>query len=334
MNFTIEEVKQFQKDIFIFDIHGHKDGLLPKIPRILSWKHIPKDIKLSDLSGTGVNGFIICALGDSNTFKIRKVDNYKMVLLQIDEIKKKVLEADGIIATTAQQISKAILEKKSVFVLGIEGGNFLEHNIERLTTVFNKGVRVLSLVHYSKNSLGSINFGWMGKRIPESEQTGLTQFGKDVIKKANELGILLDLAHADEKTTLDVAGISNSPVICSHSGPRNLQNFPRYVSDKALMAISATGGMVGMWAFNSKGTGVRNINNFIEYTKYIVDLIGIDHVGIGTDINGVPGNMEGYENLFDLYKVTYEFLCAGFTKNDMKKILGINFLKLFKKIAK
>jgi membrane dipeptidase len=334
MNFTIEEVKQFQKDIFIFDIHGHKDGLLPKIPSILNWKHIPKDIKLSDLSGTGVNGFIICALGDSNTFEIRKVDNYKTVLLQIEEIKKKISGVDGIIATTAQQISKAILEKKSVFVLGIEGGDFLEYNIERLTAVFDKGVRVLSLVHYSKNSLGSINFGWKGKVIPESEQTGLTQFGKDVVKKANELGILLDLAHADEKTILDVAGISNSPVICSHTGPRNLQNFPRYISDEALMAISSTCGMVGMWAFNSKGAGVKNINNFIEYTKYIINLIGIDHVGVGTDINGVPGNMKGYENLFDLCKVTHEFLCAGFTKDDMKKILGDNFLKLFKKIAK
>lgn len=332
MKYSLEEAKYFCKENFIFDFHGHKDKFIPKSIRLLNLKHFPKDISAQDMLQTGVNGFIICALGDPNTFSVHKVDSYVSVLKQIEEIKNWIAKAGGVIAKSEEEIFQANSEGKPVFVLGIEGGDFLEGEIYRLDNIYQIGVRVLLPFHYSNNCLGSVCMGWGGKIIPESENIGLSQFGEKVIKRAQELGIFIDLAHASEKAIFKTANISKFPIICSHTGPRFLQDFPRYISKEAIKAIADTGGIVGMWAFYNKGKGVKDLLVFVDYIKYVADLVGVEYIGIGTDINGVPQNTNGYKNLFDYHKIAYHLLNSGFIKEEVKKIMGDNFLNLLNNI--
>lgn len=320
-------------ELFYFDIHGHKEKLLPPILRLIEPGRVPKDIKLGRLSGTGVNGFIVCAIGDPGTFRKRKADPFSAVLRQIDDIKKTIAAGGGRIALTGKELKDAASGGQPVFVLGIEGGDFVGEDLSRLAAVYQQGVRVFQPMHYSKNQLGSISFGWGGKVVPAEEQTGLTALGGEVIKEAVRLGMVVDLAHADESTVLSAAKLAEAPLLCSHTGPRALQDFPRYLSDEALKAIADTGGLIGLWAFLHKGNGVENLSDFSRYAKYIADLVGVEHLAVGTDINGVPGNMRGYENLNDAHVIIETFEDGGFSADEIKLIAGGNFLCVFKQVA-
>ncbi len=318
---------------FYFDIHGHKEKLLPRFYKIIKLGKVPKDIKLRELKYTNVNGFIVCAIGDPNSFKILKVDPFKSVKFQIKDIKNKILTTGGTLAKSYADFEQAIKNHRSVFVLGIEGGDFIENNLERLEYVFNEGVRLLVPVHFSRNTLGSIALGFGNRTIPQSEHTGLTELGRKMVKRANDLGMIIDLSHADEKTLFDITEITTKPVICSHTGPRSLQNYPRYISDKAIKKIASTGGVIGMWPFFDGKWGIPNINTFIDYARHLKQLIGPKHLAIGTDINGVPGNMEGYKNLYDSYKIIQALLKAGYTPEEIKSVIGLNFLRVFKEVV-
>ncbi len=334
MSLSVEEAKAFLERNIYFDIHGHKEKLLPPILRVLSLGKIPKDVRLSELKKTGVNGFVVCAVGDPNSFGLHKKNPFLLVMKQLRKIKEEVLKAGGVIALTAQDITCAVKDGKSVFILGIEGGDFLGEDIERLSIVYKEGVRFFGPLHYSKNQIGSISYGWGGRIVPEEEQTGLTVLGETVIKEAQRLGIIVDLTHSDEKTITDILSVTVSPLVCSHTGPYQLHNFPRYISDKAIQGIAATGGLIGMWPFFHKGLGMKTLDDFLRYTQYVADLAGMDHVAIGTDINGVPGNMEGYKNLFDAWKIIHALSKAGFSGDDIKKITGLNFIQFLESALK
>lgn len=330
MSLTSSQAKKAINDFFYFDIHGHKEDLLSSVIGPSNISRIPRDVKISELTSTGVNGFILCAIGDPGSFREKKTDPFEDVLNQLEEITKTIIRADGVIATSSDEIEGAVSDGKPVFVLGIEGGDFIDKDLSRLKTVYDEGVRILLPVHYSKNLIGSISFGWGGRIVPPEEQTGLTSFGKELIKYSNELGIVIDLAHADEKTIADIIQITDRPVMCSHTGPRNLQDFPRYLSDDTLKAIAATGGLIGLWPFLSGGMGIKNLNTFIKYSGYIADLIGVEHLALGTDINGVPGNMKSYENLNDAFILIQALSEREFNEEELKMIAGANFLKFFR----
>ncbi len=320
---------EFLHDNLYFDIHGHQENTLPRIARILTPGQIPKDVKISELKNTGVDGFVLCAIGDPNSFRKTRKSAFDIVLKQLSANRARVLQAQGVVAKSAGDIRKAAAESVPVFVLGIEGGDFIDEELSQLPAIYNLDVRVLAPLHYSKNIFGSISFGWGGRVVPESEQTGLTTLGAKLVHEARQSGILLDLAHADERTVLDVLDNTDSPVMCSHTGPRALQDFPRYLSDTVLKAIANAGGLVGMWPFFYKGAGIPNLETFAHYSRYLADLIGPNHLGLGTDINGVPGNMQGYKNLKGAAALIQSLIDAGFDENELKMICGENFLKVF-----
>ncbi len=324
---------QLLRENFYFDIHGHKEKLLPRFYKIIRLGRVPKDIKLGEVPNTNVNGFVVCAIGDPNSFRLFKTDPFKLIKSQIEDIKERIRTAGGILAKTYADFERAIRTNKPIFVLGIEGGDFIEDDLTRVEYIFNEGVRVLVPVHFSKNSLGSIALGFGNRELPHSAHTGLTQLGREVIRKANELGIIIDLSHADEKTLTEAIEVTTRPVICSHTGPRNIQNYPRYISNEAIEKIASTDGIIGMWPFFDGKWGIRDINTFIEYAKYLKELVGSEHLGIGSDINGVPGNMTGYTNLYDAHKIIQALSLANFSEEEVKMVIGLNFLRIFKKVV-
>ncbi len=328
-----ERAKEFLKNNFYFDIHGHAENLLPRIYKIIKLGKVPRDVKLKSIANIGINGFVVCAIGDPNSFKLFKVDPFESVKKQLNQIKNAIKKARGIIARTIHDFERAKREKRSVFVIGIEGGDFIQNDITRLDYVFKEGVRLLLPVHFSKNSLGSIMLGFGNRIIPEEEHTGLTELGKEVIKRAEKLGIIIDLSHADIETLTQVVEITSNPLICSHTGPRELQDYHRYIPDEIIKEIAKTGGLVGMWPFFDGKWGIPSIEIFIEYAKHLKKIAGAAHLAIGTDINAVPGNMEGYRNLYDAHRIIIALSEANFTEDEIKGVIGLNFLNIFDRVT-
>ena len=110
----------------------------------------------------------------------------------------------------------------------------------------------------------------------------------------NELGVLVDVAHSDTRTLLDVVDVASAPVVSSHTGARALQDFARYLSDDELRAIAGTGGLVGLWPYRGRHRGVRDIPELVAHARHVADTIGTEHLGVGTDMNGVPAVMAGF----------------------------------------
>ena len=149
----------------------------------------------------------------------------------------------------------------------------------------------------------------------------------------NQLGILVDVAHCDRATLLDVVEVATAPVVSSHSGARALQDFPRYLADDELRAIAATGGLVGLWPYRSRRTGVRDLSELVAHARHIADTIGPEHLALGTDMNGVPGVMAGFTGEVDLPKLTGALLDAGFDHDEVRGIVGKNALRVLTRVA-
>jgi membrane dipeptidase len=315
---------------FYFDLHGHRDGVMPKAMRLVPGNTIPPDFKLKDCRKAGVSGYVLCVLGDPNTFLPVKVDPRKQVLSDLTKAKKAAVSAEVEIVHGAAELESAVAAGKPAIILGIEGGDFIGEDLDRVDEAYEAGVRLLGLVHYSANAIGSIAFGWGGRIVPEAEQTGLSEFGARAIARANALGMIVDLAHADEKTAFAALEASSFPPICSHTGPRALQDFPRYISDELMKSIAEAGGLVGLWLFLNKGTGIPDLETFGAYAAHCASAFGADHLALGTDINGVPGNASGYANPFDAPKLLDALRAKGFSESEVAGIAGGNFRNYLK----
>ncbi|HWR12312.1 MAG TPA: membrane dipeptidase [Rectinemataceae bacterium] len=320
--------------IFYFDAHGHREGLLPKALRLVPGNTIPEDLRLADLARARLGGLVLCVLGDPNSFLPIKIDPYANVLKRLKTAKSTVAEAGGIIARGSGALEAAREKETTAFLLGIEGGDFVGERIDRIDAVFEEGVRLIGLVHYSRNKLGSISYGWGGRVVPQAERTGLTGLGKEAIARANKLGVIVDLAHADDETIRDALAVSEAPMICSHTGPRALQAFPRYIPDELIRGIADGGGIIGLWPFFDKGVGVPDLATFAEYAAYCADLVGSEHLAIGSDCNGVPGYMSGYRNLLDAPKISAALEERGFSADEIAGIAGRNLLRFFGKVTR
>ncbi len=315
------------KKFGIFDIHGHLNGTIPGIVRIFNRK-MPKDVKLSDFKKAGARGGVVCVLGDPNTFGIFKKNTYRYVLNNIEKIRSEIRKVNASFAIDSSALSAAFEDgTRPAFVIGIEGADFVEDDVGRLDAVHDLGVRLITLIHYTDNSIGAKCMSVSGE---EGKAGGLTEIGEKAVERMNDLGIVTDVAHANEKTAFSAVEASAKPVVCSHTGPRALQDFPRFISDDLIKAIAKKGGLVGMWGFLKKSDGVRDLKMFSEYTKHVADVAGIDRIAIGTDFNGVPGNMEGYSNIHDYGSIVKALLENGFSESDVARICHKNFLEFFR----
>ena len=158
----------------------------------------------------------------------------------------------------------------------LEGADGLEGSLDNLRELHRRGVRLVQLVHFVDNALGS-------NQTPPHEGLGLTPFGREVIRESNRLGILIDLAHASTRTITDALETSTQPILFSHTGAKALHSADRYLSDDEIRAIAAKGGVIGIWpaaAFETAAGMVRHID-------HVKRLAGVDHIAIGSDLRGM-----------------------------------------------
>ena len=223
-------------------------------------------------------------------------------------------------ALTADDLEAAHAAGEPAIVADIEGLDFLEMKLERLEEAHQRGVRHVQLVHYTPNDIGDFQTGAV-------THNGLTPFGAEAIRACHRLGFVCDVAHATEDTVKQATKVATKPLLLSHTalldskamGPTPLNE--RQISRDHARAIAETGGSIGIWHF------FPTLDKYVEGLKEMADVVGVDHVSIGTDQQIAPGSLQNYAQWVQLVAA---MLRGGFTSEEAGKIAGGNYMRIFR----
>lgn len=213
---------------------------------------------------------------------------------------------------------------KSV-VMGIENGYAVGLDIDNVDRFRKRGVAYMTLCHNGDNDVCDSAKG-------NNEHDGLSEFGRRVVERMNSVGMMVDLSHASEKSFYDALETSSKPIICSHSSSRALCDHPRNLTDDQMRALAAKDGVaqVCMYGGFLKKGGDATVIDAVKHVMHMIDVMGIGHVGIGTDFDG-GGGVPGLEDASWLVSLTRRLIANGLSDNDLKMIWGLNFLNVWKK---
>lgn len=216
--------------------------------------------------------------------------------------------------------------KKAIF-LGIENGYALGKDVNNVQKFRDMGVSYITLCHNGDNDLCDSARG-------KGEWKGLSPLGKQMVAEMNRLGVMVDISHAAESTFYDVLACSRYPIIASHSSARALCNHPRNLTDDQLKAIAGQGGVVQLClykGFINEEAEKASVSDAIRHINHMVDLIGVEHVGIGSDFDG-DGELIGCRASNELINITMHLLKEGYSETDISRIWGGNFLRVMRQV--
>lgn len=302
--------------------------------------------------------------GTAFNYALREMDTLHQVALRYpDKIS---------LVHNRSQLSAALRAGKIAALTGVEGGHMIEDNLDFLDSFYRRGARYMTLTW--NNSVS-----WATSAADESKQQlpfgtkGLTAFGKQVVKRMNELGMMVDISHVGEQTFYDVLNTTTKPVIASHSSVYSLCPHPRNLKDDQIRAIGKNGGVIFInfysgfidsnymrrkdaflqnhkqevdslvklkWPmyqvedlffkkYPDEIKGLRpSLAQLMDHFDYVIRLIGVNHIGIGSDFDGIESAPQGLDGVEDFPKITEALLQRGYSKKDIRKILGGNFLRI------
>jgi membrane dipeptidase len=278
------------------------------------------------------------------------------------------------VATTAADIRRIAASGKIAALMGLEGGYAIDDKIENVERYYRMGVRYMS-------GAWSVSTSWAGSSGDEVGKTrGLNDFGKQVIREMNRLGMMVDVSHLSDKAFWDIVNTSTKPVIATHSGCRAIANVPRNLTDDMIVALAKTGGVVNVIFYPEhiepgysekkkkvdaeiaaevqraseaeqgdvahkklardrvrareylKRLPAVSVSRVVDHIDHVVKLVGIDHVGIGSDFDGVQVVPADLKSVADLPNLTKELLRRGYSESDIDKILGGNMLRVMEEV--
>ena len=285
------------------------------------------------------------------------------------------------LVSTPTQLSYAVKEHKLACIMGVEGGHMIEDDLNKLESLYNRGVRYMTLTWNNNTSWAtsaeyeSGNQKKDGEVDTTSQKKGLNDFGKEVVKRMNELGMMVDLSHTGEQTFRDAIQISAKPILVSHSDAYALCPAFRNLKDDQIKAVAKNGGVIDLNfypAFLDSTVAAKQKDYYkkhreekkdliasgkkdfeadeiiakeypqevedmqapfhllFDHLAYIVKLAGIDHVGLGGDFDGISITPKVLTDVTKYPMITKELVKRGYSKKDIYKILGGNFIRVFK----
>jgi membrane dipeptidase len=235
-----------------------------------------------------------------------------------------VAATPALLATRTSDLLRAQREKKVAAFLACEGGEFLDGKPERIDQLYADGVRSLQIVHYVPSVLGDL-------QTQPPQHRGLSAIGRAVVKRATAVGMVIDVAHASFDTVRDVASQTSAPIILSHSILKIDDSRPiaaRAITEEHARLVARTGGVIGAWpsGFNT------SFDEFVANTKRLVDVVGIDHVGLGTDMDS---NFQPVLSAYSQVTALGEGLRAkGLTESEVAKVLGGNMRRVLAQVVR
>jgi len=243
-------------------------------------------------------------------------------------------------ATQAADPRRIAAEGRIAAFMGLEGGHAIENDLSKLRTFHERGVRYMTLTWSNTHD-------WADASTDEARHGGLTDFGREVVREMNRLGMLVDLSHVSDETFYDALEVTRTPVILSHSSVRSLADHPRNVSDDMLRAISENGGVVmitfvenfldpaktstwaSVWhALVNLGWEDTPFETAIDHLEHAIRVAGVDHVGLGSDFDGTLFLPEGLKDVSHFPHITAALLALGHSEADVRKVLGGNVLRV------
>ncbi|MBX3258055.1 MAG: dipeptidase [Chitinophagaceae bacterium] len=310
--------------------------------------------------------------------KFGKDTAYKFANIEIDSLYAIVSRnpAKMTMVTSPAGLEKAVEEKKLGCMIGVEGGHMIEDRLDYIDSLYNRGVRYLTLTWNNSTSWASSAKDETGKTV---KAAGLNDFGRQVVKKMNELGMMVDLSHTGEQTFYDALAITTRPVLLSHSSAYALCPVFRNLKDEQIKAVAKNGGVIQVNFYSgfidpnynkrkqqittqrrlekdslkqlnlsdkeiNEWVARKNTEDFeairppfsmiLDHIDYMVKLAGVDHVGIGADMDGIESLPKGINGVQDYPKITKGLLERGYSEEDILKILGGNFIRVFKANSK
>jgi membrane dipeptidase len=234
---------------------------------------------------------------------------------------------DITLCTDYKQILLAEKQNKIAAILALEGGEPIQGGVRILRTLYRLGVRIVSFTHFPRNLIAD------GSGETNSK-SGLTLLGTKLVKEMNQIGMIIDVSHINENGFWDVLKLTKQPVIASHSNCKALCDVHRNLNDEQIKALARNGGVIGV----NYGIGFLDLNHkkvnlskLLDHVEHIVKLVGSDHVGFGSDFDGGAG-FPGLEDVTKIPNITRGLVQRGYSNKDIKKMLGGNFLRIFKNI--
>jgi membrane dipeptidase len=318
------------------DTHSHPGRfflkrLTDQTPTTRAFGEAFEDQAIADLTAGNVSATLFCAVADMRLLEMTSTQGlragrewapgeaYADYRRQLAELKTMLSNPALIPGLTAADIEAAHQRHKIGAIFAVEGADFIEERLDRVHEAFRDGVRAVTLVHYHVNQIGDI-------QTEAPVHNGLTVLGKSIVGELNRTGIIIDLAHATFAVTKDVLGVSSKPIMISHSNIATASvNHPRLISIEHAKLVASAGGIIGSWP---SGIGQTSFSDYIDSIQRLVDTVGIDHAAIGTDMDAnFKPVLRSYR---DWSLIPAALLARGMHDEDVAKIMGGNFLRVFK----
>lgn len=236
------------------------------------------------------------------------------------------------IALTANDVERIVAAGRIASLIGVEGGHSIENSLARLRELYDRGARYMTLTH-------SRNLDWADACTDEPRVGGLNAFGEEVVREMNRLGMLIDISHVSAECMRKTLGVTRAPVIFSHSSAQAICDHPRNVPDDVLKLTAENGGVVMVNFFTgfvlpksiteARRDALGDLRIIVDHIDHIVNVAGIDHVGMGSDYDGIPRVPRGVEDVATYPALTQELLNRGYDRDQIHKILGGNILRVF-----
>lgn len=320
---------------FVFaDIHAHPSRFhranVSRIERdeIDRYRRGLIDLVVSNVSSDAAfHGGYVAADGSSprrlrgnDRYPLKPGEAFAFTLDRLQRIFNTVETGDVVLATSPDVVLDAKRSGRLASMAALEGADGLEGSLDHLRDLHRRGVRLVQLMHFLDNEIG-VN------QTPPHEDRGLSDLGRSMVREANRLGIVIDLAHANTRTILDTLAVSTQPIVFSHTGVKALHDGDRYLTDDEIRAIAAKGGLVGIWPARALGT----ITEMVRHVDHVKRLVGIDHLAIASDLRGMS-YIDAFGEEANFLAIVEGLLDAGYTDDAVGKVMGGNFFRLWRQI--
>lgn len=259
-------------------------------------------------------------LGRSDKATWKVLDRFDRIIREGEGKLVKVLEPEDVTQARARGLMAALL--------AVEGGHVLEGSLENLHRLWERGVRMLTITHFVPNGIAD------GANVPLNFYHGLSDFGLEVVREMESLGMMVDVAHCSDQAFFQVLEHASRPVLCSHGALRSLKNLSRNLSDDQIRALGQSGGLMGIIFFPSfLGNLTSDIRAVAVHAARAAELIGAERLALGTDMDGFTWMPKGFVDASDWPQVTQALLDVGFSADDVRGILGENFLNYWRSLS-
>ena len=236
------------------------------------------------------------------------------------------------LAITSDDVRRILAKGKKVIMIGVENAYSMGLDTSNVEKFWKRGARYVSLTHNGHNQFSDSNTGEFDRT---SMHNGLSDLGKEVIELLNYYGIMIDISHPSKDAIKQMIELSKAPVMASHSSARALRDHPRNLDDELLELIKANGGVVQTTALGSFLTDREdpppNMGDFMDHIDYMVNKIGIDHVGISSDFDG-GGGIVGWNDASETMNVTNALRERGYTESEIEQLWGGNLLRVLDEV--